>query len=59
MLHSQHICFTNETNANQKTIVAVCSDLPIHEDNDKKKLNETKMLLNIIGKHLFNSTIFF
>ena len=50
MLHSQHICFSNVSNHDQKTIVNICDDLTIGEDDFRVKLNDTKMLVNIIGK---------
>lgn len=52
MLHSQHFCFSNETNADHKTIVNVCADSTVDEDEGRINLNNTKMILNIVGKYL-------
>ena len=50
MIHSQYVCFSNVTNDDAKTIVEVCDESTIEEDNDKFISNDTKMLLNVIGK---------
>ena len=51
LTRDHHYCFSNETDVNDKTMIYICADLDVDGDNNKKNLNETKMLLNIIGKY--------
>ena len=49
MKHTQHFCFTNSTNDDNKTTVDICTDPTDDEKDDDQSLKDTKMLFNIVG----------